>query len=72
MSNLPTKLISALGFSALMTLVLTHFLNMNHGVTKSSKGGYPQTVSDSNKNIFEGTFQPAFFNINVNVNNHNQ
>ena len=72
MSNQPNKLLTALGLSALITFILTRFLDVRCTVTKAPRGAYPQTISDSNKNIFEGTFQPAFFNINVNINNHNQ
>ena len=75
MSNQPNKLLTALGFSAIITVItfiLTRFLDVRCTVTKDPRGAHPQTITDSNKNTFDGTFQPAFFNINVNINNHNQ
>ena len=65
----PNKLLAVLGFSALITFILARFLDVSGSVTKNTRGSHPQTLTDSNKNTFEGTFQPAFFNINVNVNN---
>lgn len=65
------KLVTILGLSAFIAFVLSRFLDVRCTVTKDPRGAHPQTVTDSNKNIFEGTFQPAFFNINVNINNDN-
>lgn len=62
------KLLTALGLSAVLTYVLTRFFNVSCSLTKDSRGSYPQTISDSNKNTFEGTFQPAIININIGSN----
>ena len=63
------KLPMVLGLSAVITYVVTRFLNVSYGFGRDGKGTYPQTISDSNKNIFEGTFQPALININIGSNN---
>lgn len=63
------KLFIALGFSALITFILTRVFDVRCTVTKNPHGSYPQTVSDAGKNSFEGTFQPAIININICSNN---
>lgn len=65
----PSKLFTILGLSALITFILTRFLNVSCSVDKNTRGTHPQTITDSNKNIFEGVFQPAFININIGSNN---
>lgn len=63
------KLFIALGFSALITFILTRVFDVRCTVTKNPHGSHPQTVSDAGKNSFEGTFQPAIININICSNN---
>lgn len=63
------KLFIALGFSALITFILTRVFDVRCSVSKDTHGSHPQTVSDAGKNSFEGTFQPAIININICSNN---
>lgn len=63
------KLFIALGFSALITFILTRVFDVSCSVSKDTHGSHPQTVSDAGKNSFEGTFQPAIININICSNN---
>ena len=65
----PGKLFTALGLSALITFILTRFLDVSCSVSKDTHGSHPQTVSDAGNNSFEGTFQPAIININICSNN---
>lgn len=64
----PGKLFTALGLSALITFILTRFLDVSCSVSKDTHGSYPQTVSDANKNSFEGNLQLSI--VNVNIENH--
>ena len=62
------KLFIALGLSALITFILTRVFDVRCTVTKNPHGSYPQTVSDANKNSFEGNLQLSI--VNVNIENH--
>lgn len=70
------KLLIALGLSAVITYIFTRFFNVSCSVAKNTASAQPQTFTDSNKNTFEGTFQPAVINfegtfqpavININI-----
>ena len=56
------KLFIALGFSALITFILTRVFDVRCTVTKNPH------VSDANKNSFEGNLQLSI--VNVNIENH--
>ena len=64
----PGKLFTALGLSALITFILTRFLDVSCSVSKDTHGSHPQTVSDAGKNSFEGNLQLSI--VNVNIENH--
>lgn len=72
MSTPSNKLFTILGLGAVVTFLLPHFLNVSRNAPKDSRGNWPQTISDSNKNVFDGPFQPALININININSDNR
>ena len=56
------------GLGALCTLVVKRLLHLR-GVCSGARN---IDAKDSCNNTFDGTFQPAFFNINVNIDSHNK
>lgn len=56
------------GLGALCTLVVKRLLHLRGFFG----GARDLDAKDSYNNTFDGTFQPAFFNINVNIDSHNK
>lgn len=63
------KTCAVFGLGALCSLAVKRFL---HGRMKFGLPARSEDAKDSYNNSFDGTFQPAFFNINVNIDSHNK